>query len=145
MTKFALVTGASAGACAVVAGQCGPIGPRRRAIGRSRRPHESSAGGSRFHLDNTVLLHASLRGAMAAAWGSTRADGAALKLEASSSAARVAESQRSPQPTLPAGIGLAIARELLALGYTVFANGRNEARLIKAFSDLPDAQRSRVM
>jgi signal transduction histidine kinase len=44
-----------------------------------------------------------------------------------------------------AGIGLAIAKDLLAHGYTVFANGRNEERLAKAFADLPSPQRARVM
>jgi NADP-dependent 3-hydroxy acid dehydrogenase YdfG len=46
---------------------------------------------------------------------------------------------------LLAGIGLAIAKDLLAHGYTVFANGRNEERLTKAYADLPGPQRSRVM
>jgi hypothetical protein len=54
-------------------------------------------------------------------------------------------SARVPRCILLAGIGLAIAKDLLAQGYTVFANGRSEERLTKAFADLSGPQRSRVM
>jgi hypothetical protein len=67
---------------------------------------------------------------------------------------RYFSASRRPIPTcarecratsLLAGIGLAIAKDLLAHGYTVFANGRNEERLAKAFADLPGPQRAHVM
>ena len=45
----------------------------------------------------------------------------------------------------PTGIGLAIAKDFLAQGYTVFANGRSDERLKAAYAAIPNTQRSRLM
>jgi hypothetical protein len=74
-------------------------------------------------------------------WREASRIGTAGETSASSSAH---ESSAAPLDQ-PAGIGLAIAKELLAHDYVVFANGRNEERLTKAFAELSGPQRARVM